>query len=178
MGRIVDFFRRARRRSIVKDQGGVAAVEFALISTGMFAMLSGAVDMMNAITIHRDLNRVAAEIVMVLAACSNESCVDRTILSIMDRRGSVAPQFPTMELGMVRFCEKSNQIEGNSVGGNMTYLPADMNTEALTVLTEGDCGVGVRVAFTHRPIILGFANDWGFTTKNFSAVLVTVRSRA
>ena len=45
MRRIVDLFRRIPRRDIVRDQSGVAAIEFALVSTGMFAMLSGAVDL-------------------------------------------------------------------------------------------------------------------------------------
>lgn len=178
MRRITDFLRRAPRRDIVRDQSGVAAIEFALISTAMFAMLSGAVDLTQAITIQRDLNRVAAEIAQVLAACPKEDCVDRTIQSILARRGNIAPNLPTMQLGMARFKEVNNQIDGNSMGGTMTFLPPDMNTRALALLANDDSGIAVLATYTHQPIILGLADDWGFTTKNFRAPVVTIRLRA
>lgn len=175
---IAGLFRNAKRRDFVRDERGVAAVEFALISVVMFAMLSAAVDATQAVTIRRDLNRLTAEIAQVLAACLDETCVDNTILSIMGRSANIAPQLGAIQLGMVRFREKNNQIDGNSLGGNMTYLPADMNTRALALLNEGDSGVGVLATYTHQPIILGLARDWGFTTKNFRSSAVTVRRRA
>ncbi|MDU0342688.1 TadE/TadG family type IV pilus assembly protein [Bosea rubneri] len=174
---VARLFRNAKRRSLVRDERGVAAVEFALISAAMFAMLSAAVDATQAVTIRRDLNRLTAEIAQVLAACPNEVCVDTTILSIMDRRANIAPQLGTIQLGMVRFNEKNNQIDGNSLGGNMTYLPADMNARALALLNDGDSGVGVLATYTHQPIILRLADDWGFTTMNFRSSAVTVRLR-
>jgi Flp pilus assembly protein TadG len=178
MKSIARLFRNAKRRSLVRDERGVAAVEFALISAAMFAMLSAAVDATQAVTIRRDLNRLTAEIAQVLAACSDQLCVDLTIVSIMDRRANIAPQLETIQLGMVRFSKKNNQIDGNSLGGNMTYLPADMNTRALALLREGDSGVGVLATYTHQPIILGLARDWGFTTMNFRSSAMTIRQRA
>lgn len=175
MRRLARIFRRGSRRGIVRDQSGVAAVEFAFISTAMFAMLSGAVDLTYAITIQRDLNRIAAEIAMALASCPDESCLTQTIQSIGPRRPSIAPALPTIEIGMAYFQEKNNAIDGNSMGGTMTFLPPDMNARALTLLGDLDHGVAVRVSYTHRPIILGFADDWGFTVKNFSAWVVTLR---
>jgi Flp pilus assembly protein TadG len=177
MKRFAKLFRPSRRRGLLRDQSGVAALEFALLSTGLFVMLSGAVDITQTVSIQRDLNRVASEIAMVLAACPNEACVDLTIQSVMDRKVNIAPQLGTIQLGMARFKEKNNQIDGNSMGGTMTYLPTDMNTRALTLLNDGDSGVAVLATFTHRPIILGLADDWGFTTKNFRAAVVTVRLR-
>ncbi|WID99558.1 hypothetical protein QO058_22835 [Bosea vestrisii] len=153
-------------------------MEFALISTAMFALLSGAVDLTQAITIKRDLNRVAAEAAMVLAACPNEDCFNQTMQSIMARRANIAPKLPTMQLGMARFREKNNQIEANSLGGTMTFLPADLSARALALLADGDSGVAVLATYTHQPIILGLADDWGFTTKNFRAATVTIRLRA
>ncbi|WP_186418699.1 TadE/TadG family type IV pilus assembly protein [Bosea sp. CS1GBMeth4] len=175
MRRLANVFRRGSRRGIVRDQRGVAAVEFALISTAMFAMLSGAVDLTYAITIQRDLNRIAAEIALALASCSDESCLNQAIQSIGPRRPSIAPALPTIEIGMAYFQEKNNAIDGNSMGGTMTFLPPDMNARALALLGDLDHGVAVRVSYTHRPIILGFADDWGFTVKNFSAWVVTLR---
>lgn len=175
---IAGLFRNAKRRNFFRDQRGVAAVEFALISVVMFAMLSAAVDGTQAITIKRDLNRLTAEIAQVLAACSDETCFDTTVLSILDRRANIAPQLGAIQLGMVRFIEKNNQIDSNRLGGNMTYLPADMNTRALALLREDDSGVGVLATYTHQPIILGLARDWGFTTMNFSSSAMTIRRRA
>jgi Flp pilus assembly pilin Flp len=171
-------FRRRLRRDIVKDQSGVAAIEFAFISTGMFALLSGAVDLTYAITIQRDLNRVAAEIALALASCADETCLVGAVQSIGPRTASIAPKMPTLQIGMAYFQKKNNAIDGNSMGGTMTYLPPEMNTRALSQLGDLDHGVAVRVSYTHQPIILGLADDWGFTTKNFSAWIVTVRRRS
>lgn len=178
MRRFVRMFRRRKQRDLASDQSGVAAIEFALIGMGMFTMLSGAVDVTYAITINRDLHRVAAEIALVLAASPTEERFDETIQSILARRANIAPQLPTMQLGMARFREKNNQVEGNSLGGTMTSLPADISARALALLNEGDSGVAVLVTYTHRPIILGLADDWGFRTKNFRATVETVRLRA
>lgn len=178
MRRLADFFRRGARRGIVRDQSGVAAVEFAFISTGMFALLSGAVDLTYAITIQRDLNRVAAEIAQVLAACPDEACLVQAVQSVGPHSGAIVPQMSTIQIGMAYFQKKNNVIDGNSFGGTMTYLPADMNTRALSLLGDLDQGVGVLVSYTHQPIILGLADDWGFTVKNFSASVVTLRRRA
>lgn len=177
MKRIARLLRILPRRDLIRDQSGLAAVEFALISTAMFAMLSGAVDVSQAVTIKRDLDRLTVEIAQVLAACASEGCVVGAIQSINARKANIAPQLGAIQLGMVGFRKKNNQIDGNSVGGTMTFLPADMSARALALLNEGDSGVGVLATYTHQPIILGLADDWGFTTKNFSASVVTVRLR-
>jgi hypothetical protein len=59
----------------------------------------------------------------------------------------------------------------------MTYLPADINAQALAMLANGDSGVAVLATYTHKPVILGLADDWGFTTKNFRAFSVNLSSR-
>ena len=60
--------KRIRMRRIAGDERGVAAIEFALISTMAFMLLSGAVDLIQVITVQRDLNRITAEAAQVLAA--------------------------------------------------------------------------------------------------------------
>lgn len=175
MKRIAKLRGLARRRGLFRDQSGVAAVEFALISTGMFAMLSAAVDMTQMITIHRDLGRLTAEIAQVLAACPSQTCRNDAILSINDRRANIAPQLDGVQLGMAHFDRTNDKID--PIRGTMTYLPADINAQALAMLANGDSGVAVQATYTHKPIILGLADDWGFTTKNFRAFSVNLSSR-
>ncbi|MGX1787745.1 TadE/TadG family type IV pilus assembly protein [Bosea sp. NPDC055332] len=164
-----------QRRSFTRDESGVAAIEFALIATGMFAMLSGAVDVTQAITIHRDLNRLTAEVAQVLAACPDLTCRELVIRSVNDRRANIAPQFPTMQISVAAFERISDKID--RMEGTMTELPADMNTKALAMLANGDKGVAVLATYTHQPIILGLADDWGFATKSFRAYSVNLSSR-
>lgn len=177
MRRFVSIFAGKMRRDIARDERGVAAVEFALISTAAFAMLSAAVDMTQLITTHRDLNRLTAEIAQVLGACPDDSCLAQTIRSIIDRKANIAPKMSTIQLSMAYFTEKNNAIDGNSIGGNMTFLPADISAAALTMLNDKDQGVAVLATYTHEPIILGLADNWGFTTKNFRAFAVNLRRR-
>jgi len=166
---------RRARRGVVRDERGVAAIEFALISTMMFALLSGAVDLVQMITVQRDLNRITAEAAQVLAACSDTSCRAVAAQSFYDRRTNIAPQFGSLQIGAVSFTRLNDKID--NMVGTMTYLPADMNTAALAMLTNGDSGVAVLVTYTHTPIILGFAKNWGFTTKDFRAFSVNLRGR-
>lgn len=173
---IARLFKRVRgRRGLLRDQRGVAAIEFALVSTGMFALLSGAVDLSQAIVIQRDLNRFTAEVGQVLAACKGgQSCAIEAMQSINARRANIAPKLGTMQLGMAYFTKDNDRIE--DIGGYMTYLPSDMNATAMT-MRNGDRGVAVLATFTHQPIILGLANDWGFTTKNFRSARVVLSFR-
>lgn len=163
------------RRGVVRDERGVAAIEFALISTMMFALLSGAVDLVQMITVQRDLNRITAEAAQVLTACSGTSCRAVAAQSFYDRRANIAPQFDGIQIGAVSFTRINDKID--NLVGTMTYLPADMNTAALAMLANNDSGVAVLVTYTHTPIILGFAQKWGFTTKDFRAYSVNLRGR-
>jgi Flp pilus assembly protein TadG len=178
MRRSFGLFRLSRRRrGLLRDQRGVAAIEFALISTVMFALLSGAVDVTQAITIQRDLNRFAVEVAQALAsACKGgASCFGTAMETIRARQASIAPKLGAMQLGIANFDRTSTNIE--NIIGTMTYLPADMKTQALAMMANGDKGVAVLVTYTHQPIILGLADDWGFTTKNFTAKSIVLAAR-
>jgi Flp pilus assembly protein TadG len=164
-----------QHRSFVGDEGGVAAVEFALISTCMFAMLSGAVDLTQAITISRDLNRLAAEIAQTTTACPDLTCRSNVLLSPNQRRANLAPQLMTMTASTAYFGKANNTIV--DMEGSMTELTASLRAQALAMLQNGDKGVAVQLTYTHQPIILGFAQKWGFNTKNFTASVVNVASR-
>ena len=168
--------KRMRMRRIAGDERGVAAIEFALISTMAFMLLSGAVDLIQMITVQRDLNRITAEAAQVLAACPPSSdCRTEFPLSLNSRRASISPQLMDAQISAATFVRKNDKID--DMAGTMTYLPADMNTIALAMLANGDSGVAVLATYTHKPIILGFAQNWGFSTKDFRAFSVNLRGR-
>lgn len=175
---IARLFRNANQRDLIRDQSGVAAVEFALMSMVMFMMLSGAVDATQAVTIKRDLDRLTAEIAQSIAiACKGASgCSISVMDAIRSRQANIAPQLATVQLGMATFLKKNNRAD--DIVGTMTYLPTDMNTDAMARMAEGDRGVAVLATYTHAPIILGLADDWGFTTKNFRSARVVISSRS
>jgi Flp pilus assembly protein TadG len=177
MGRIARLFRPSRKRGLYRDQSGVAAIEFALIGMGMFVMLSGAVDVTQAITIQRDLNRFTAEVAQaVAAACKGAaSCAASAMDAVRLRQTNVAPKLGTMQLSMANFDKNNDRVE--NIIGTMTYLPADMNADAMAKLANGDKGVAVLATYTHQPIILSFASNWGFTTKNFRSARVVLAYR-
>jgi len=163
-------------RRIAGDERGVAAIEFALISTMAFALLSGAVDLIQVITVQRDLNRITAEAAQALAACADgSSCRTDFPLALNDRQVNITPQLSGMQISAASFKRLNNKID--EMVGTMTYLPADMNTIALAMLANGDSGVAVLATYTHKPIILGLAQKWGFTTKDFRAFSVNLRGR-
>jgi len=167
---------RGARRGVVRDERGVAAIEFALISTMMFALLSGAVDLVQMITVQRDLNRITAEAAQVLAACvKGTSCRTDFPIALGSKQTNITPQLNGIQISAVSFTRTNDKID--DMVGTMTYLPADMNTMAMAMLANNDSGVAVLATYTHTPIILGFAQNWGFTTKDFRAFSVNLRGR-
>jgi len=170
--------RQDRRARLAGDERGVAAIEFALISTMMFMLLSGAVDVIQMITVQRDLNRITAEAAQALSGCSQDAtCRTRFALSLYERRANIMPTLEDVQISAASFKRANGRIDGNSMEGTMTYLPTDMNNAALAMLADGDSGVAVLATYTHQPIILGFAQRWGLTTKDFRAYTVNLSQR-
>lgn len=171
--------RGTRQRGFGGDERGVAAIEFALISTAMFMFLSGAVDVVQMITVHRDLHRITAEAAQALSACTSNSnsttCGVEFALALNSKAANITPKLAGVSISAATFTRQDDKID--NMVGTMTYLPSDMNTDALAMLANGDSGVAVLVTYTHTPIILGFAQKWGFTTKNFRAYTVNLSRR-
>jgi Flp pilus assembly protein TadG len=167
--------RRTTRRGIGADERGVAAIEFALISTVMFMFLSGAVDVIQMITVHRDLHRITAEAAQVMAACPSTGCRVEFALALNSKQANITPTLTGVSISAASFTRKDDKID--NMVGTMTYLPPDMNTDALAMLANDDSGVAVLATYTHTPIILGFAQQWGFTTKDFRAYTVNLSGR-
>lgn len=172
------FLRRSGRRGIARDERGVAAIEFALISTFAFMALSCAVDLIQMVTIQRDLNRITAEAAQVLAACPDgSSCRTDFALSLYNRQANITPQLAGVQIGAASFKKADDKIDGNSMEGTMTFLPPDMNTKVLGMLDNGDSGVAVLATYTHKPVILGLAEKWGLVSMDFRAYSLNLRRR-
>lgn len=166
---------RSGSRALLRDERGVAAVEFALISAAMFMMLSGGVDLTRAVIAQRDLNRFTAELAQVLAECRSQGCVVTTITNVNLRLANAAPGISNLQLGAAEISRRSDSIKTEI--GTLTYLEADMTARAMTALQNGDYGVAVRATSSVQPIILGFAQKWGFTVKNFRSFAIALRDR-
>lgn len=161
----------------LSDQRGVAAVEFALLGTLMLTLLAGGVDLTNALIVQRDVARLSNEIAQALTGCGGESCVITNGTAINGRLQNIAPGLDGITVGFTNVQRLNNTIVAQ--GGNMTYLPADMTTVAKSVLpNEKDWGVATLVTYTHKPILLSFAKDWGFNLANFRSYAITLRVKA
>lgn len=169
------FLFRSGSRSLLHDERGVAAVEFALISAVLFTFLSGGVDLTRAVIAQRDLNRFTAELAQVLATCKDQGCVVTTITNVNLRLANTAPGISNLQLGAAEISRRNNAIKTEI--GTLTYLEADMTARAMTTLQNDDYGVAVRATSSVQPIILGFAQKWGFTVKNFRSFAIALRHR-
>lgn len=162
-------------RRMLRDERGMAAVEFGLISTLLFTMMAAAVDLSQALTIQRDITRFTAEAALVLASQDNENLAALTGQQINAKIANVLPGKTGIEVGSTTIVRKDNTI---LVGiGTMTYLPPEANASALATLQNGDHGVVVRASYRHEPIILGFAETFGLRTRTFTAATVALRMR-
>lgn len=175
MTKLTRFGIGAARRSLLRDQRGVAAVEFALISAVMFGLLSGGVDLTRAVIAERDLSRFTAEVAQVLAACDGEGCVMKTISDINLRIANVAPGLGNLQWHAAVISRKNDMVKIHI--GTLYGLDAKMNARAMTALENGDYGVAVSATSSIQPIILGFAQKWGFTIKNFQRFTIALQSR-
>ena len=168
-------FRWRSPRRMLRDEQGMAAVEFGLIGTLLFMTLAAAVDLSQAFTIQRDITRFTAEAALVLASQTDETLAAVTGQQINAKIANVLPGKTGIEVGSTTIVRKNNTI---LVGvGTMTYLTAEANASALATLQNEDHGVVVRASYRHEPLILGFAEQFGLRTKTFTAATVALRLR-
>lgn len=172
---MLDRFRRRRARQMLRDESGMAAVEFGLISMVLFSMLAAAVDLGQALVIRRDITRFTAEAAMVLAVADGETQAAVLGQQINAKAANILPGKSGIEIGSTTITRKNDVILVGA--GTMTYLPADVNAQALATLANNDHGVVVRASYTHEPIILGFAEKFGLSTRTFTAATVALRLR-
>ena len=168
-------FRWRSPRRMLRDEQGMAAVEFGLIGTVLFMTLAAAIDLSQAFTIQRDITRFTAEAALVLASQTDDTLAAVTGQQINAKIANVLPGKTGIEVGSAAITRKNNTI---LVGvGTMTYLTAEANASALATLQNEDHGVVVRASYRHEPLILGFAEQFGLRTKTFTAATVALRLR-
>lgn len=168
-------WRRRRAGSLLRDERGVAAIEFSLLAVLVFTMLAAAVDMTQALIIQRDINRFTAAAAMVLATADDDTKVALAGLEINAKIANVLPGWTGVEVGSASIVREGSAIR---VGvGTMTYMPPEANAAALAALSDKDHGVVVRASYRHEPIILGFAERFGLTTRTFVATTAALRLR-
>lgn len=166
--------RKARRTAtgsgtLLRDQRGVAAVEFGLIAVVMFIMMAGAVDFSQRIIFQRDLKRFTTSVALAMAACPSGGggCMTEAVKALKDRIPLLLPGVETRELRVASFLRQNNKIVADA--GVTTYLlPAEEPGAAALATNEGDIGVLVSIKATHNPIFPSFAAKWGLVSKEFS----------
>lgn len=91
--------------TLLRDQRGVAAVEFGLIAVIMFGMMAGAVDISQRVVFQRDLKRFTASAALAMAACPSGGgdCLARAVNAIKDRMELLFPGGATTELRLGSF---------------------------------------------------------------------------
>ena len=154
--------------ALLRDQRGVAAVEFGLIATIMVVMMAGAVDLSQRVIFQRDLKRFTTSTALALANCEGGGdCIIKTINAINTRMALLLPGVATTELRLGAFSLVNNKIAWDPGLTNVFQGTEEAQAKALLV-REGDTGVLVSVKATHDPIFPSFASLWGLVSKQFS----------
>lgn len=154
--------------ALLRDQRGVAAVEFGLIAIIMFVMMAGAVDLSQRVIFQRDLKRFTTSTALAMANCEGGGdCIIKTINAINSRMALLLPGVETTELRLGSFSLVNNRIAWDPGLTNVFQGTEEAQAKALLV-REGDTGVLVSVKATHDPIFPSFAAKWGLVSKQFA----------
>lgn len=138
-------------RRLVADTSGVAALEFAFIAGVLFMLLAGVVDLVDEVTRQREVDRVAVEVAEALGNCPDSDCVRRGVQDLIANRQVVLGSVPGGVLGTAEITRAAGRI--TVLQGSMTYLPTDVNREAMAVLADRDVGIAVLLTYDYSPII-------------------------
>jgi Flp pilus assembly pilin Flp len=153
--------------ALLRDQRGVAAVEFGLIAIIMFVMMAGAVDISQRVIFQRDLKRFTTSAALAMANCEGGGdCITKAINGINTRMALLLPGVATTELRLGSFSLVNKGIVWGPGLTNVFQGTEEAEAKAL-LQREGDTGVLVSVKATHDPIFPGFAAQWGLVSKQF-----------
>ncbi|MFC5419121.1 TadE/TadG family type IV pilus assembly protein [Bosea eneae] len=155
--------------ALLRDQRGVAAVEFGLIAIIMFVMMAGAVDLSQRVIFQRDLKRFTTSAALAMANCPDGGgdCITKAITAINTRMALLLPGVATTELRLGSFSLVNNKIAWGPGLTNVFQGTEEAQAKAM-LEREGDTGVLVSVKATHDPIFPSFASQWGLVSKQFS----------
>jgi Flp pilus assembly pilin Flp len=153
--------------ALLRDQRGVAAVEFGLIAVIMFVMMAGAVDVSQRVIFQRDLKRFTTSAALAMANCQGGgACITSAVNGIKDRMALLLPGVATTELRLGSFSFVDKKIVWGPGLTNVFQGTEEAEAKAL-LLREGDAGVIVSVKATHDPIFPSFAAKWGLVSRQF-----------
>ena len=151
------FLGRWRANVVLADEGGAAAVEFAMIVSILLLLAGGGYDMSRLTTARRDAERVAVEVSQTLAACTTSPCVLKAGQVITSRRDNAFLTTATPTVSWAYVSRVDNAIVVSF--GNMTYLPADLQQAALAALPDNNDN-GVCSLVTAKISSIGIVQVW------------------
>lgn len=148
---------RLRAASILREQGGAAAVEFAMIVSIMLLLAGGGYDMSRLATARRDAQRVAVEVSQTLAACTTSPCVLKAgqVIIAGQENAFLTTSTPTISWAYVSRVDDKIIVSF----GNMTYLPTDVEAAAKSAL-PGNNDNGVCSLVTAKITSIGIVQVW------------------
>lgn len=159
-------------KNLGAETRGAVTIEFALSSIVLMGFMACATDALILINQQRDVDRMATQIAMSLAACPDSNCVTSRLTQINERRNHLLTGITAPVLGMAEFNVKGTAYPVSV--GNMTYLPTDLLASAKA--TCGDNDVGIAVAIDAKPSVF-FGWVMGKDSYSLRATSVAIRAK-
>jgi Flp pilus assembly protein TadG len=159
---------RDSRPSLIENESGAAALEFAVIVSVILALLGGAVDLIDEQTRRREVDRIAVEVAEALARCPDTDCVRKGVQGLIDKSAVVLDEAAGGSMGTAEVARSGDVVV--VIQGSMTYLPTDVNDEVKAVLEDQDVGIAVLVNYTYKPLI-GLLSPDTKTIRRFAVAL-------
>ncbi len=166
---------RQPEAKLARDQSGIASVEFAMITAVLLVLLAGALDVYHMVTSRRDAERIAVEVVQTLAACSSSPCVLQAgmTLAANQKNAFLTSVAPTISWSYVSRVNDKILVSF----GNMTYLPADVESAAKVAL-PGNNDNGVCSIVTTRIDSIGLITTlFSAETRNPRYFICSIQSK-
>jgi Flp pilus assembly protein TadG len=154
---------RLAKRRLMRDDRGVAAIEFALIVPIMVSMFIGSVELSQAITVDRRVTQIASSTADLVAR--EKTITDPQLINVMDIAKVLMGPYDTGPLritivnvyanatnaAITKVCWSYNFQGGvNSYGAQQTYtLPAG-------IVDKGSSVVVAEVAYNYSPIVFSY----------------------
>ena len=135
-----------------RSQSGVAAVEFALISTVLLLLFAGGVDLVYMVSAKRDTDRASMLIAHAMATCSNSSCMSDLINSYAPRKANALIRYPNATVNLYVIQRQSGAIKVCS-GTGQVLTDSDVLASAQKILRDDDVGSAVILTASFTSIL-------------------------
>ena len=147
--------RQVRRHGFAEESRGSAVVEFAFLATILLVCVAGAFDLISISAANREIERSTTQVAGIITSCPPPttpgfgSCVTDTIRQYTDRKINALIRYPDMSLSIVQINKVAGAIKVCS--GTATYLEADVQTKAISVMSDKDVAFAVTMYVTYKP---------------------------